>query len=41
LPVFPHEAELNPLEASSAPDPESAAVEPPVEPGQGLTPAEA
>jgi Ni/Fe-hydrogenase subunit HybB-like protein len=43
LPVFPHEAELNPLEALSAPDPEpeSAAVEPPVEPGQGLTPAEA
>ena len=43
LPVFPHEAELNPLEPSSAPDPEpeSAAVEPPVEPGQELTPAEA
>ncbi|MBW1752732.1 MAG: polysulfide reductase NrfD [Deltaproteobacteria bacterium] len=43
LPVFPHEAELNPLEPSSAPDPEpeSAAVEPPVEPGQRLTPAEA
>ena len=43
LPVFPHEAELNPLESSTAPDPEpeSAAVEPPLEPGQGLTPAEA
>jgi Ni/Fe-hydrogenase subunit HybB-like protein len=43
LPVFPHEAELNPLEPSTAPDPEpeAAAVEPPVEPGQGLTPAEA
>jgi len=41
LPVFPHEAELNPLEPSSAPEPESAAVEPPVEPGQKLTPAEA
>jgi Ni/Fe-hydrogenase subunit HybB-like protein len=41
LPVFPHEAELNPLEASSAPEPEAAAVDPPVEPGQGLTPAEA
>jgi molybdopterin-containing oxidoreductase family membrane subunit len=41
LPVFPHEAELNPLELSTAPKPESAVAEPPVEPGQGLTPAEA
>ena len=41
LPVFPHEAELNPLEPSSAPEPESEAVEPPAEPGQALTPAEA
>jgi len=41
LPVFPHEAELNPLEPSTAPEPESAAVEPTLEPGQGLTPAEA
>jgi Ni/Fe-hydrogenase subunit HybB-like protein len=41
LPVFPHEAELNPLEPSSAPQPASEAVEPHVEPGQALTPAEA
>ncbi|MEE8431447.1 MAG: menaquinone reductase integral membrane subunit QrcD [Candidatus Desulfatibia sp.] len=43
LPVFPHEAELNPLEPSPAldPEPELAAVEPPVEAGQELTPAEA
>ena len=41
LPVFPHEAELNPLEPSSAPEPAPEAVGPPVEPGQELTPAEA
>jgi molybdopterin-containing oxidoreductase family membrane subunit len=41
LPVFPHEAELNPLEPLSAPQPASEAVEPPAEPGQALTPAEA
>jgi hypothetical protein len=41
LPVFPHEAELNPLEPSSAPEPAPEAVGPLVEPGQELTPAEA
>ncbi len=41
LPVFPHEAELNPLQPSSAPQPASEAVESPIEPGQALTPAEA
>jgi molybdopterin-containing oxidoreductase family membrane subunit len=41
LPVFPNEAELNPIETLPAEEQETEMVGPSVEPEQGLEPAEA
>jgi len=41
LPVFPNEAELNPIEPPMAPQPEPEEADPATEPGQELQPAEA